>query len=106
MIPNSEHHFGSLWTKLFELLASGAMESVQIGQSRHVPRDAVDISWPGCVPSRAVPASRSKTAQVRLRQADPRPTLVIYAQAATDADRVAADLLADLLDPLGGGSTG
>jgi excisionase family DNA binding protein len=28
-------------TKLFELLASGALESVQIGHSRRVPRDAI-----------------------------------------------------------------
>jgi integrase len=40
-----------------------------------------------------------KTAQVRLGHADPRTTLGIYAQATTDADRAAADLLADLLDP-------
>ena len=36
------HMLGIGRTKLFELLASGALESVQIGQSRRVPRDALD----------------------------------------------------------------
>jgi integrase len=40
-----------------------------------------------------------KTAQVRLGHADPRTTLGIYAQATTEADRAAADLLAGLIDP-------
>jgi hypothetical protein len=39
-----------------------------------------------------------KTAQTRLGHADPRTTLSIYAQATTEADRAAADLLADLPD--------
>jgi integrase len=39
-----------------------------------------------------------KTAQARLGHSDPRLTLGIYAQATTDADRAAADLLAELLD--------
>jgi integrase len=39
-----------------------------------------------------------KTAQARLGHSDPRLTLSIYAQATTDADRAAADLLAELLD--------
>jgi excisionase family DNA binding protein len=36
------HVLGIGRTKLFELLASGALESVQIGHCRRVPRDAVD----------------------------------------------------------------
>jgi excisionase family DNA binding protein len=36
------HVLGIGRTKLFELLASGALESVQIGNCRRVPRDAVD----------------------------------------------------------------
>jgi excisionase family DNA binding protein len=36
------HVLGIGRTKLFGLLASGALESVQIGHSRRVPRDAVD----------------------------------------------------------------
>lgn len=41
-----------------------------------------------------------KTAQARPGRSDPRFTLGIYEQATTDADRAAADLLADLLlDP-------
>jgi len=36
------HVLGIGRTKLFELLASGALESVQIGHSRRVPTDAVD----------------------------------------------------------------
>lgn len=41
-----------------------------------------------------------KTAQARLGHSDPRLTLGIYAQATTDADRAAADLLSGLLlDP-------
>jgi integrase len=39
-----------------------------------------------------------KTAQARLGHSDPRLTLGIYAPATTDADRAAADLLAELLD--------
>lgn len=39
-----------------------------------------------------------KTAQARLGHSDPRLTLGIYAQATTDADRAAADLLGDLLN--------
>lgn len=38
-----------------------------------------------------------KTAQARLGHSDPRLTLGIYAQATTDADRAAAELLGDLL---------
>jgi excisionase family DNA binding protein len=36
------HVLGIGRTKLFELLASGDLESVQIGHSRRVPCDAVD----------------------------------------------------------------
>jgi excisionase family DNA binding protein len=36
------HVLGIGRTKLFELLASGELESVQIGHSRRVPRDALD----------------------------------------------------------------
>jgi integrase len=40
-----------------------------------------------------------KTAQVRLGHSDPRLTLGVYAQATTQADRAAADRLADLMKP-------
>ena len=36
------HVLGIGRTKLFELMASGVLKSVQIGHSRRVPRDAVD----------------------------------------------------------------
>lgn len=36
------HVLGIGRTKLFELLASGALDSVQIGNCRRVPRDAVE----------------------------------------------------------------
>ncbi|HTW09596.1 MAG TPA: hypothetical protein VME46_18975 [Acidimicrobiales bacterium] len=39
-----------------------------------------------------------KTAQARLGHSDPRLTLGIYAQATTEGDRAAADLLGDLLE--------
>jgi hypothetical protein len=39
-----------------------------------------------------------KTAQARLGHSDPRLTLGIYAQATTEGDRTAADLLGELLE--------
>ena len=36
-----------------------------------------------------------KTVQARLGHSDPRLTLAVYAQATTEADRAAADLLGD-----------
>jgi excisionase family DNA binding protein len=36
------HALGIGRTKLFELMASGELESVQIGHSRRVPRDALN----------------------------------------------------------------
>jgi hypothetical protein len=47
-----------------------------------------------------------KTAQARLGHTDPRLTLAIYAQATTEADRAAADLLGERFLPRGKRDTG
>ena len=47
-----------------------------------------------------------KTAQARLGHTDPRLTLAIYAQATTEADRAAADLLGERYRPRGRRDTG